>query len=422
MKTADSHAHLPVVIAGAGIVGVASAIWLQRAGIPVLIFDPRGPAQGASFGNAGVLAACSVVPLTVPGLIAKAPRMLLDRDEPLFLRWPYLPRLTPWLLRYLSHCRPEQVRRIAAAMAPLVVDTLSQHRALSQGTPASVHVHAGDYVYGYRDRAHFDADAFGWQVRRDNGFNWAELDRQALRSFDPVFGDDLGFAVRVPGHGRIDDPGRYVSRLAEHVISQGGLIRHEAVDDVHIVNGMVRAVIAGGQRIPCRSFLITAGAWSGPLSTRLGLKVPLESERGYHLDLWEPDRMPRQATMIAALKVVATPMDGRIRLAGAVEFGGIDAPRSDPPFAMLERAVSRVFPDLRWARTERWMGHRPAPADSIPLIGTVPGLSNAWLGFGHHHVGMTAGPRTGRLLATLIAGTQAPDIDMQPYAPSRFAN
>ena len=152
---------------------------------------------------------------------------------------------------------------------------------------------------------------------------------------------------------------------------------------------------------------------------QLGLKMPLESERGYHLELWEPSVMPRSPVMVASGKFVATPMEGRIRLAGVVEFGGLDAPPSRAPFRLLERNIRAAMPGLTWKKTVEWMGHRPSMVDSIPVIGAVPGIEGAFLGFGHDHVGLTGGPKTGRILAQLVSG-RAPNIDLAPYRPERF--
>ena len=129
--------------------------------------------------------------------------------------------------------------------------------------------------------------------------------------------------------------------------------------------------------------------------------------------------MPRAPVMIASGKFVVTPMEGRLRLAGIVEFGGLEAPPSRAPFALLERQIRAALPGLAWKESSEWLGFRPAPADSIPVIGEVPGLANAYLGFGHHHVGLTGGPKTGRVLAQLVS-RRAPNIDLAPYAPSRF--
>jgi D-amino-acid dehydrogenase len=409
----------PVVVIGAGIVGVAAAVWLQRGGHEVVLIDRAGPGEGASYGNGGVLASSSIVPVTVPRLIPKAPVMLFHPDRPLFLNWRYLPRLTPWLIRYLLHCRADEAKRIAAALHPIIGDSLADHQALAAGTAAEKWIVPADFVFAYRNRGHFAHDAFDWSLRRAYGFSWEELEGDAFKAYDPIFSNRLGFAARLPGHGRIADPGRYVRDLAAHVEANGARIIKAEVDDIVRSDGRVVGVRADGDTIPCSAAIVAAGAWSGALTKKLGLNAPLESERGYHLDLWDANTMPRSPTMISAGKFVATPMGSRLRLAGIVEFGGLNAPPSRAPFALLLRSIKAAIPGIAWEWAEEWMGHRPVLTDSIPVIGEAPGARGAFLGFGHHHVGLTGGPKTGRLLAQLVAG-QRPNVDMAPYAPGRF--
>lgn len=225
--------------------------------------------------------------------------------------------------------------------------------------------------------------------------------------------------MRLQGHGRITDPGRYVKDLAAHAEAQGARALQAEAADIAREDGRVTGVRAGGETLPCDAVALCAGAWSGRLSRVLGVNVPLESERGYHVEFLEPNMMPRAPVMVASGKFVATPMGGRLRLAGAVEFGGPDAPASKAPVDLLKRNARAAFPGLTWRDTREWMGHRPAPADSIPVIGEAPGLQGAYLGFGHHHVGLTSGPKTGRLLVQMIAGRQ-PNVDVAPYSPARF--
>ncbi len=409
-----------IAIIGAGIVGVSAAVWLQRDGHEVILIDKAGPAEGTSHGNGGVLASCSIVPVTVPGLLRKAPRMLFSPSEPLFMKWGYLPKLVPWLTRYLSHAKADEVDRIAAALTPIIGDSLNDHKALAEGTGAEKWLVPSDYLFLYRDRAHFEGDAFGWGIRRKHGFHWDELEGQALHDYDPVFSRDISFATRLADHGHITDPGRYVKDLAAHVEANGGRILRAEVEDVTRDAGKVTGVRAGGETIACDTAIVSAGVWSGPLAKRLGISVPLESERGYHLELVEPSAMPRSPVMVASGKFVATPMDGRIRLAGIVEFGGLDAPPSRAPFELLRKNARAALPGVTWKEEIEWMGHRPAPADSIPIIGEVPGISGAYMGFGHHHIGLTGGPKTGRFLAQMIAG-RTPNTDTSVYAPARFA-
>ncbi len=408
-----------IAIIGAGIVGVSAAVWLQRDGHDVILIDRAGPGEGTSHGNGGVLASCSIVPVTVPGLIGKAPKMLLSPSQPLFLKWGYLPKLLPWLRQYLGHANADDVARIAAALTPIVGDSLNDHKALAAGTGAEKWIVPSDYLFLYNDRSHFEGDAFGWNIRRKHGFQWEELEGKAFHDYDPVFSEDIGFAAKLSDHGHITDPGRYVKDLAAYVESKGGRIIRASVEDVAREDGRVIGVRADGDIIPCDTAIVTAGVWSGPLAKRLGISVPLESERGYHLELVDPSAMPRSPVMVASGKFVATPMDGRIRLAGIVEFGGLDAPPSRAPFELMRKNARAAFPGVTWKEEVEWMGHRPAPADSIPIIGDVPGINGAYMGFGHHHIGLTGGPKTGRLLAQMIVG-RTPNTDMSVYAPSRF--
>lgn len=408
-----------VAVIGAGIVGVSTAIWLQRDGHDVILIDKAGPGEGTSHGNGGVLASCSVMPVPGPGLWTKAPKMLLDPNQPLFLKWSYLPRLMPWLMKYMSHANADSARRRAAAATSIIGDSLSDHLALATGTGAEKWVVPSDYVFIYNTRADYEADAFGFSVRKENGFDWELLEDQAFRDYDPIWGPQMTCAARFPDHGRIADPGQYVKDLAGHVQSQGGRLIIGEVSDIAREKGAVTGVRIGGETIACDAAVLTTGVWSGPLAAKLGVKPPLESERGYHLELYEPSAMPRSPVMIASGKFVATPMEGRLRLAGIVELGGLDLPPSRAPFALLEKQIRAAIPGLTWKKTVEWMGHRPSMSDSLPVIGESPVVSGAYMGFGHDHVGLTGGPKTGRILSQLISGT-TPNINLAPYAPDRF--
>ncbi len=409
----------PVAIIGAGIVGVSTAIWLQRAGIATFLIDKEGPAAGTSYGNAGVLASASVVPVTVPGLIGKAPGMLLDKNQPLFLNWSYLPTLLPWLARYLSYCKPEKVNRIATALSPLLSNSLQDHQLLAAGTDAAKYINPCDYVYAYKDRKHFDSDAFGWQVRKEHGFNWTEYEGTDLKHFDPVLATAQNFAASVHNHGRISDPGCYVQQLALAYEKGGGKIIKGTVEDFIIEQQAITGIRSDGNTLDCSATVVATGAWSKALMKKLGCSIPLESERGYHIELYNPSVMPKMPCMIASGKFVMTPMDGRLRIAGMVEFGGLIAGANKAPIDFLRRTMNEVIPDLKWTDTKEWLGHRPAPIDSVPVIGETPTVKGAFVGFGHQHVGLTGGARTGQLLAQLIAG-ESITIDMAPYRVDRF--
>ena len=410
-------AHIMVV--GAGIVGVSTAIWLQRAGQHVTLVDKSGPASGTSFGNAGVLAAGAIIPVTTPGLWKKAPFMVLDKDSPLFVRWRYLPRLIPFLSAYLRKCNAHDVAHYAKGMLPLIYDTVQQHRSLAEGTPAQAFIQDADYCFGYDSEAAFVADKASWTLREQFGLEFVVETGSEYARTDPLYADKFHTVVRCKHHGMVSDPGAYVKALAEHFTDQGGDLVIAEVDDITQANDGRPEVRTSQGRLSADKLVLTAGAWSRPLLEGLGLKVPLESERGYHLELVEPERYPVNPMMVAAGKFAVTPMNGRIRCAGVVEFGGLRAKPQLPPRKMLKSRVEKLFADLAFERYEEWMGHRPALTDSLPMLGEVTPDKTIFTAFGHQHLGLTGGAKTGRIVAGLLTAEPV-NLDMAPYLPDRF--
>ncbi len=407
-----------VVVIGAGIVGAASAIWLRRAGLEVTLIDKGEPGMGASYGNGCILASCSVVPVTGPGLLRAAPKYLADPNFPLFLRWGYLPKLLPWLRQYLAHANADDTRRISQGLAAIVGDSLEQHQALTAGTPAAKWVQSSTYNYVYKDRAAFDADSFGWALRRDAGFTPEIIEGPAVQEHEPILSPEMTLMAVNKNHGFILNPGNYVKDLVALLQEMGGTFLQAEVKDFDLTGGHITAVETTKRRIACTRAVLAAGVWSKPLMKKLGIHIPLEAERGYHILFKGPSQTPNNPMMLAEGKFVATAMDQGLRCAGVVEFGGLSEKKSAAPLTLLRKKVKQIFPDLTADREEEWLGFRPAPTDSLPVIGQIR-ASGVFTAFGHHHIGLTGGPKTGRLVADLIAGNH-PNNDMKPYDPMRF--
>ncbi len=380
------------------------------------IVDREGPAAGTSHGNAGVLASGSIVPVSVPGLWRKAPGMLFSSNQPLFLKWSYLPRLLPFLRQYLSQAK--NVDQIAASLHQMLHDFVDQHHALADGTPAAAYLSDDDWIYGYKDRAAYGADSYGWAIRKKHGVPFEEMSSDTLAAYDESLARRFGFGVRLPHHGRIADPGAYVTALMEVFTSKGGTFRKATVTDVRLSDGACVGLETDHGPLTAAQYVLTLGAWSGPLAKKLGIRLPIESERGYHIEFVNPSIEFKGAVMVAAGKFVMNSMNGRLRCAGVVEFAGLDAPASRAPFALLRRQVKDLFPELTYDRVDEWMGHRPSTTDSLPVIGTAPKARNVLLGYGHQHVGLTGGPKTGRWLAQLVRG-RPPNADLEAYSPNR---
>lgn len=405
------------IVVGAGITGVSAAEWLRREGFRVTLVDRINPgADGqTSYGNAGLLARSAVLPLSDPGMLWKALKMLADRDSPLFMRWPYLPKLMPWILPFLLNGRIDRMMPIVDALTAIVTDSVDQHEALARGTPAERFILRGDYAYVFRDKAEYMGHKIDWDMRRRAGFSVTEEGREALKARDPNLSDRYGFAAVLQDHGWLTNPGGYVAALAKHFTDQGGTFLKAEVAD--ITNGCV--TLENGTALNADKIVLAAGVWSGGLARKMRQKTMIESERGYHLFLKEPSFTPRHPFMVAEASFVVTPMAKGLRCAGIVEFGGLKRPMSDPPLDLLRKRIRQVYPQLEWGAEELWMGHRPSTPDSLPHIGALAENPDIIFAFGAQHIGLTLGPRMGRMAADIASG-RVPNINMAPYSPDRF--
>ncbi|MEX5576820.1 NAD(P)/FAD-dependent oxidoreductase [Pseudophaeobacter sp. A-200-2] len=407
------------IVIGAGIVGAATAIWLRRAGHEVTLIDKGEPGMGASYGNGCILASCAIVPVTTPGLLPKGPKYLMDPNFPLFMRWSYAPKLVPWLVKYLSHANDGDTRRIAKGLTHVIGDSVEQHQALTHGTPAAKWVQESDYCFAYENRAAFDADKYIWDLRREAGFVPELIEGAEVQEREPILAPEMKLLAVMKNHGFILNPGKYVQDLVKLLQEMGGRFVQAEVKDFDLSGGRISAVDTDKGRFECREAVLATGVWSKPLMQKLGLNVPLEAERGYHIVFKGPSQTPNNPMMLASGKFVATAMDQGLRCAGVVEFGGLSEEKSKAPLALLRRKVKQCFPQMVAESEEEWLGYRPAPSDSLPLIGEV-GSTGVYAAFGHHHVGLTGGAKTGRMVADMIAG-QPSNIDLRPYEPDRFA-
>jgi D-amino-acid dehydrogenase len=412
-----------VGVIGAGMVGVSAASWLQRDGHEVFVVDPQGPGEATSFGNAGCLNGSSVVPMSMPGVIRSVPRYLADPLGPLSIRWSYLPKLAPWLIKFVQAGSEEKVRQQAKALRPLVGPTLEALAPLVKNAGAEDLVHKLGHLYVYRSEEAYRKEALSWELRRSNGVEVDEFNADELRQLDPNLSRDYVFAALIRENGHTSNPGRLVQKLAEAFERGGGkFVRRKAIG-FELDGAKLRGIRTENGTLEADAVVICAGAWSKPLAAELGDKVPLETERGYHLMIRDPEVVPRIPTADAEGKFVVTPMEHGIRAAGTVELAGLSAPPDWRRARVLLKHMHRLFPALREdypeERITTWMGHRPSLPDSLPVLGRSTRSPDAIYAFGHGHVGMTAAPMTGKVVAELVAGKPA-SIDVSPFRPDRF--
>jgi glycine/D-amino acid oxidase-like deaminating enzyme len=408
----------PIIIIGAGMVGISTAIWLQRSGHRVILMDRGKPGMGASYGNAGLIAQWAVVPVNTPSLWKDAPKYLLNPNSPLFLKWTHLPKMLPWIAKFMSNANEVDAQRMVDNLIPILTDAVDQHKSLVRGTPLEHWISNSKFSYAYNTLKDFKKDAYSWDQKARAGFIPTVLTGAQVSEAEPILGPSTQCLAVLEGQGHITNPAQYITELTYHFVSKGGQFIEAEVQDFTKTNGKITSIQTTQGPFKCTHAVITAGIWSKDLMRKLGLKIPLETERGYHVIYENPSQMPRNPMMMTAGKFGVNPMDMGLRCAGTVELGDHHAGPSKQPIKLLKRYAAQAFPTLKYSSTKEWLGFRPSTPDSVPLIGEI-GTSGIYTGFGHQHVGLTAGPKTGRLLAQMIDGTP-PNIDMQPYAPERY--
>lgn len=402
------------IILGAGVVGLSTALFLAREGWAVTVLDPLGPAGGASFGNAGLLSPETVVPAALPGMWRKVPGWLRDSLGPLTIRAAYAPKVAPWLLRWLAESRMPRVEANAAALAALHAPSLTVWREM-----------LGEQ--GYRDLIRPTGQVQVWEgpsataeveaaLRAKHGIKAEALGADELRQLFPGIARGITRGLLVPGNGHTVSPARAVATLAALLQEAGGVILPQKALKLIPREGGGWTVMANTAMHDADAVVVAGGAWSASLLAPLGIRLPLETERGYHAHLPAPSIELRLPIMQKSRGFGLTPMEDGLRAAGTVEFAGLDAPPDERRAALLAEQARRLFPGLEFGTPRLWLGFRPSFPDSLPVVGAArPGL---FLCFGHGHFGMTGGPPSGRMLAGLIAGRPQPGL--AALSPARF--
>jgi len=415
-----------VVVIGAGIVGMASALELLRDGHTVTIVEPGDPGgdQAASYGNGTLLNPSSVIPVSSPGLWKKIPGYLRDPLGPVAIRWRYLPKVLPWLRRFIAAgSTVAKVEATARALAPLVANAPALHRALAEQAGVAELIQRNGVLFVFPTRADYEAEATSWRIRADNGTKWIELNADELRQREPGLDRRYSFALLVEENGQCIDPGNYVAALARLAEGLGAEMRRARALGFRLQDGRLRAVRTEGGEIAADRAVIAAGARSRELAAEVGDKIPLETERGYHVLITDPESGPRLPMMPSDGKMAHAMTPQGLRIAGQVELAGLEAAPNWKRAEILREFAIHTWPglpsDLPAERIKFWMGHRPSTPDGLPCIGLATGCADVVHAFGHGHIGLTAGPMTGKIVADLIAGRPA-RMDVAAFSPRRF--
>ncbi|WP_083100775.1 NAD(P)/FAD-dependent oxidoreductase [Pseudophaeobacter leonis] len=415
--------NIDVTVLGSGIVGICTGLALLEKGLQVRLLDRDDPGQATSFGNAGVISPWSVVPQSMPGLWKKVPGWLLDPLGPVTVRPRYLPRLAPWVLRFLYEGRASRIGEISKAMDQLNRDNVSLFRSLLQGTGQEHLLRDSYYVHAFRSAEAAGAMSPDYSMRQEFGASIARIGAGDLRDLEPDLSHDFQAAILLKGQARATSPGRLGAVLADKFRALGGETICEEVTEIRPEaqgegeRGWSYVTASGRHQTP--KLVLAMGAWSAQLLKPLGIRIPLEAERGYHVSFADPGVQLSHSVMDMDMKFVASSMEEGLRVAGTAEFAGLDAPNNQNRIKALVKLGQNLLPGLSCEKISTWSGQRPSLPDSLPCIGEIEGFPGLITAFGHSHYGLMMAPKTGRIVADIAASVPA-NIDLTPYTPNRF--
>ena len=406
-----------VIVIGSGITGVSCAEELRRSGANVTLIDrvKAGDPTQTSFGNAGILAREGIMPIANPSMLKMIPQILLSPNSPVYLKWSYLAKFSPWALQFIMNGTRPKALPIILALNELIYDTVENHIQLSKNTGAARFIEKGDMTLLFRNRKQFSSDKFANQTRRNLGITWEELTRDKLLDRDPHISKLYQFGLAYKNHGWITNPAAYVSSLAKHFQKNGGKI---LIGEVSKINGN-NVELKGGIILKAENIVLATGAWSKNLASQLGHNIPLQAERGYHLSLKNASHMPPNTYLITDKKFGLTPMDGFLRCAGQSEFAPLEMPPNPKAIKNLRKFLFRLYPKLEYETETIWQGTRPTLPDSLPVIGRSSKNTSVIFAFGGQHLGLTMGPKIGKMVRDIIFERQS-NVNMTPYSSDRF--
>ena len=407
------------VVIGAGIVGSSCAWQLQRRGARVTLIDSARPGQSTSFGNAGCISKTSVFPFSYPGVLRKLPGWLLDREGPVRIAWSQLLHVAPWLYRFWRAGTRRRVAEIVAAQASLMEQVVVDFDDLLAGAGCGHLRESRGMILLYDREDDFKSDAWKYRERDRLGLEWRRIGRDELADLEPQVRLGNGVALLEPLWQHVTDPGGLAARIADAAVEQGAQWLCDRVSAIATRESGVKVDTVSGRSLDADRVVLATGVWTNRLLRPLGFRVPLLPKRGYHTMFAQPTIRVQRPVMSASRHVLLTPMSAGLRVSGTAELARLDAPPNYQRARALVASARHFVPELGGAGISEWMGQRPMMADSLPVIGVLPGREQVLCAFGHGHYGLTQGPTTGKLVARLVFG-EDPGIDLAPFSISRF--
>ena len=413
-----NNQRLHVGIIGAGIQGVCSGLFLIKKGFSVTLFDKDEPGHlSASYGNAGHFSPYASIPLNRPDILTDVPAMLLSSTGPLSLKWNYVPKMIPWFLKFLKNCSRKKMMHTAKYMHQILDLALPAYDELFEEIDISGLVEKKGIMYIWNDQ-NLKSRELEIDIRNKIGAEQQLLNKKEIHDLEPNIKKFYHGGVFYKKARHTRNPQKILLKLFDLFLKKGGKFKKNEIEIINFVDEkpIVKTL---DDSFAFDKVLITCGAFSKKLTDQMHEKIPLDTERGYHIHFKDCDHLISRPVVFLNRGFGITPMEQGLRVVGTVEFGGLKNPLNKSRIKNLINNARYMLDDLP-EHEDEWLGFRPTLPDYLPVIGPSKNYKNVFYSFGHHHLGWTLGAISGKIISGVIANENT-NLDLKPYNSERFA-
>ena len=408
---------LKIGIIGAGIQGVSNALFLQKKGFQVTLFDRDEPGNSATYGNAGHFSPYASVPLNRPDVLADIPAMLLSSRGPVALKWNYVPKMIPWFLKFIINCTNKNMMHTAKNMHQILDLALPAFDELFDDVDIGGLVENKGIMYFWNDQ-NLKSRELEIRIRNELGVKQQLLSPKEIHDLEPNIKPVYHGGVYYDYARHARDPKKILIKLFENFLKKGGKYLKLNINGLDF-DGEKPVARTEIQRFVFDKLVIACGAFSKKLTDKLYENIPLDTERGYHIHFKDCDHLISRPVIYSNRAFGMTPMEQGLRVVGTVEFGGLKNPLSKTRIKNLIDNAKELLDGLP-EHEDEWLGFRPSLPDFLPVIGPSKNYKNVFYSFGHHHLGWTLGAISGKIISNMIANENT-NIDLKPYSSLRFS-
>ena len=406
-----------VGVVGAGIQGVCIALCLIQKGFKVKLIDRDEPGNSASYGNAGHFSPYASLQMNRPDILADIPAMLLSSTGPLSLKWNYVPKMIPWFLKFIKNCSKKKMMHTTKYMHQILDLALPAYDELFQNIDLSGLVETKGIIYFWTNKD-LKSRELEINMRKELGIKQKILTPHEIHDLEPHIRKIYHGGVLYPQARHTRNPKKILLRLFESFIKQGGIFEKQNVEKINFSPDKKPIIETNLNSYTFDKAVIACGAFSKKLTDQVNEKIPLDTERGYHIHFRGYDHLLSRPVIFLNRGFGITPMEQGLRVVGTVEFGGLDNPPNKKRIINLVNNAKYLLPELK-DHYDEWLGFRPTLPDFLPVIGPSKNNKNLFYSFGHHHLGWTLGAISGKIVAGMIAGENS-NLDLSPYSSLRF--